>query len=119
MKTAEEMPELERLTADMDAVGCTVTTSKMCVWIGGNTYAIRDLLKKNGWKWSPKRRQWWMSLDRYCGWHSDATVDPSKDDYTIMGKGADSKPVLIAECSHHDIRKPDPEYFDLDLALGY
>lgn len=104
MKTADELPELERLIADMDGIGCTVTTSKTLIWIGGNTYPIRDSLKKNGWKWSPKKKQWWMSLDRYCGWdnhHGVEKIEEPNGDYKLCGKNNDGERVVIAEC-HFD-----------------
>lgn len=101
MKTADEMWELERLIADMDTVGCTVTTSKTCVWIGGNTYPIRQDLKRNGWKWSAKKKQWWMSLDRYCRTDNQAgiakIIEPDGD-YKLCGKTDDGQRVVIAEC---------------------
>ena len=98
MKTAEEMPELERLIADMDSVGCTVTVSKTLIWIGGNTYPVKDILKKNGWRWSAKKRMWWMSLDRYCGWQDSAPEDGQ--DYAITGTASDGSRVVVAECYH-------------------
>ena len=100
MKTADEMPELERLIEDMNGVNCTVTVSKTLIWIGGQTYPVRDILKKNGWKWSPKKKQWWMSLDRYCGWKDESFTPKDGEDYNIFGTAPDVKPVLIAQVTH-------------------
>jgi len=67
MFTADEPFEFERLIADMATVGCTVTWSKTCLWIGGNTYPIRQSLKNAGWKWSAKKKQWYMLTEQYLG----------------------------------------------------
>lgn len=78
---------------------CTMTTSKTLVWIGGNTYQVRAELKKDGFKWSAKKRAWWMPITEYMGKIENMTGN-SDGDHTIMGTGADGTPVVIAECYH-------------------
>ena len=77
---------------------CTVTMSKTLVWISGNTYPVRDSLKADGFKWSAKKRAWWMSIADYTA-HLNPMTD-SSDDHAIMGTAADGTPVVVAECKH-------------------
>ena len=96
MFTAEEPVEFERLIADMAKVGCVVTWSEKCVWISGNTFPIRDILKKNGWKWSAKKKTWWSPIGKWIN-HGE----------------------LYYTMKEHTEFDPDNVWNDLDYALGY
>ena len=87
-----------------------MTMSKTLVWISGNTYPVRAELKADGFKWSAKKRAWWMPITEY---ESKIANVNSSEDHTIMGTGADGSPVVIAECHNYN------PHDDLDYALGY
>ena len=91
----------ERLIADCATVGIVVTISKTCVFLTGNTYQNRDMLKRNGWKWAPKKRAWYMPIVQYVG--TSESVNPATDDYSIAGTAADGSAVIVAECHHETI----------------
>ena len=121
MFTADEPLELERLIADMYNVGCTVSWTKTCIWIGGNTYPIRQSLKNAGWRWSAKKKQWWMSADKWFRKPEETGVIKEVDsngDYKLTGRTNNGQRVVIAECHTEDISKYNP-WNDLDYALGY
>lgn len=80
---------------------CQMTTSKTLVWISGNTFAVKDSLKADGFKWSAKKRAWWMPIADYMGKVNG--VNPEKADYTLMGTASDGTPVVVAECHHVDL----------------
>lgn len=80
---------------------CAMSMSKTLVWISGNTYPVKDSLKADGFKWSAKKRAWWMPIAEYAAKVS-APVNPT-DDYAIAGTAADGSPVVIAECHHETI----------------
>lgn len=82
-------------------VNCKMTTSKTLVWISGDTYPVRAELKADGFKWSAKKRAWWMPIADYMSKVSG--VDPEKEDYAIMGTASDGTPVVVAECHHVDL----------------
>ena len=42
--------------------GISVTDSPYCVWVGGNTYPVRDRIKAQGFKWSPNKKQWYKDV---------------------------------------------------------
>ena len=42
--------------------GITVYDSPYCVWIGGNTYPVREQIKAHGFKWSPNKHQWYKDV---------------------------------------------------------
>jgi hypothetical protein len=44
---------------------CTLTMSKTLVWIGGDTYNHRTEIKADGFKWSGKKKMWWMTITEY------------------------------------------------------
>lgn len=98
---------------------CTLTMSKTLVWIGGDTYNHRAEIKADGFKWSGKKKMWWMTITEY--YSKIANLNP-ENDHAIMGTGADGKPVVIAECHHID-GTGDDGYMDLagrlDYDLGY
>lgn len=81
---------------------CAMSMSKTLVWISGNTYPVKDSLKADGFKWSAKKRAWWMTIAEYAAKVS-APVNPATDDYAIAGTAADGSPVVIAECHHETI----------------
>lgn len=35
------------------------------VWVSGNTFDVRDLMKKHGWRWDAGQKRWWMVGDDY------------------------------------------------------
>lgn len=80
---------------------CKMSMSKTLVWISGNTYPVRAELKADGFKWSAKKRAWWMPIAEYMSKVSG--VNPEKDDYTLMGTASDGTPVVVAECHHVDL----------------
>lgn len=43
--------------------GLIVTYSKLCIWIGGDTYPHRHTLKALGYRWSPKKKLWYQSRE--------------------------------------------------------
>lgn len=78
-----------------------MTTSKTLVWISGNTYPVRAELKNDGFKWSAKKKAWWMPITEYKS--KIANITNSSEDHTIMGTGADGSPVVIAECYNGEV----------------
>lgn len=72
-----------------------VTTSKTLVWISGDTYPVRAELKSDGFKWSAKKRAWWMPITDYMG---KVSAPDAGEDHTIMGTASDGTPVVVAEC---------------------
>ena len=99
---------------------CSMTMSKTLVWIGGDTYNHRAEIKADGFKWSGKKKMWWMPITEY--YSKIANVNPETDDYTIWGN-ANGKPVMIAQVTHGDLTKGDGDCKDLagrlDYDLGY
>lgn len=88
--------------------GCQMTMSKTLVWISGDTYPVRSELKADGFKWSAKKRAWWMPIAEYMGKVSRPT---DGDDYTITGTASDGTPVVVAECHHDAIRYADGDNY--------
>jgi len=43
--------------------GVIVTYSKLCIWVGGDTYPHRHTLKSLGYRWSPKKKLWYQSRE--------------------------------------------------------
>jgi hypothetical protein len=93
--------------------------SKTLVWIGGNTYPCRAEIKADGFKWSAKKRMWWMPITEYMSHLNPVTDD---NDHAIIGTASDGTPVVVAECHHID-GMGDDGYTDLagrlDYDLGY
>lgn len=81
---------------------CNMTMSKTLVWVSGNTYPVKDSLKADGFKWSAKKRAWWMSIADYMAKVSGVS-NPKKEDYALMGTASDGTPVVVAECHHVDL----------------
>jgi hypothetical protein len=40
----------------------SISGSRYCVWVGGETYPHRNALKANGFKWSPNKKMWWVDI---------------------------------------------------------
>lgn len=49
------------------------------IWITGNTYSIKDELKRYGFKWASKKKAWYMGES--TGKHSKMTLDQIKEKY--------------------------------------
>lgn len=83
---------------------CRMSTTKTLVWVSGDTYPHRAELKADGFKWSAKKRAWWMSITDYMCKVS-GVIDPENEDYALMGTASDGTPVVVAECHHGNIAK--------------
>ena len=68
---------------------CSMSLSKSLVWIGGNTYPVRSDLKADGFKWSPKKKMWWMPIDEYKVKINSLPDDEEVFTGHIDGKGDD------------------------------
>lgn len=64
---------------------CSMTMSKTLVWIGGNTYPRRAEIKADGFKWSGKKKMWWMTITEY----QTKVANLSSECHHIDGKGDD------------------------------
>lgn len=52
------------------------------VWLTGNTYAYKDIIKGLGFKWANKKKAWyWHSDNDKCHRRSKMTLDEIKDKY--------------------------------------
>ena len=94
---------------------CAMTMSKTLVWISGNTYAVRDDLKKDGFKYSGKKRAWWMTKADYMG---KIAAMAEGTDHAIIGTASDGTAVVIAECHHEDISKAERDRREVANAIG-
>lgn len=50
------------------------------VRISGNTKARKEALKKDGWRWSPEKQNWWQNVSDT---HAEWLLDPATQAETI------------------------------------
>lgn len=49
----------------INLTGCTVELIGRWVWVSGNTYPYRDILKAAGFKFAPKKKAWYFHFGEY------------------------------------------------------
>lgn len=62
--------------------GVTVELVGSWVWVTGNTYIYRDVIKAAGYRWANKKRAWyWHPADQGCNRGGKKTLQQIKDKY--------------------------------------
>ncbi len=51
------------------------------VWLTGNTFVHKDVIKPLGFKWASKKKAWYWHSDEYKSTHSKMTLDEIKTKY--------------------------------------
>lgn len=51
------------------------------VWLTGNTYAYKDIIKELGFKWASKKKAWYWHSEEYQGKRSKMSLDDIKNKY--------------------------------------
>lgn len=51
------------------------------VWLTGNTFIHKDVIKSFGFKWANKKKAWYWHSDEYKSTHSKMTLDEIKTKY--------------------------------------
>ena len=86
-ETAAEFIDI--LEALRNCQGLDIELCGSWLWIGGNTYQNRDILKAAGCKWSKGKGKWyWHHEERQAGRHKSMTMDWIRDRYgsqTVTG----------------------------------
>lgn len=75
--------EVERaIDAIKDLPGLTIELVGLWVWVSGNTYPHREILKANSYKWAPKKKMWYFAGIPICKFgHSEMRIDDIRNKY--------------------------------------
>lgn len=51
------------------------------IWVSGNTYEYKDLLKEQGFKWNNKRKKWYYTEQEYRRYNAKGTFEDIRKTY--------------------------------------
>lgn len=64
------------------------------VWLTGNTFIHKDVIKSLGFKWASKKKAWYWHTDEYKSTHSKMTLDEIKTKYGCQNVKTHAQPKL-------------------------
>ncbi len=64
------------------------------VWLTGNTFTHKEMIKSLGFKWASKKKAWYWHTDEYKSTHSKMTLDEIKIKYGCQNVRTYSQPKL-------------------------
>lgn len=102
-ETKNENEKTESVNEFMDIINMIINLNiniEICgvyIWVSGNTYSVKDILKKSGFYWASKKSMWyWKPEGVTSGSHKAWSIDKIRDKYgSKVIKEAGYNPLLV------------------------